>query len=121
MNNKKGFEEKRKFARLNTSVDVQYSVLEKKPKKELKTKTKDISAGGICIIANEQLEVENLLGISIYLAGESMPITAKGRVVWTKSFQMGKQNQHYDVGVEFVDISSEDRKKIDQYVFSLLK
>ncbi|MFH1655939.1 MAG: PilZ domain-containing protein [Candidatus Omnitrophota bacterium] len=119
MENEKKFEEKRKFARLNTSVDVQYTVLEIKAAKE--AKTKDISAGGICIIADEKLEVDCILGISVYLSGESMPITAKGKVVWTRPFQVGKENQHFDVGVEFTEISPEDRKKIDQYVFSFLK
>jgi c-di-GMP-binding flagellar brake protein YcgR len=120
MNKEKITEEKRKFVRLNTSVDVIYSVL-KKPEEKLTTQTKNISAGGICIIAHEKLDIDTFLIISIYFPGEALPIVCEGRVVWTKAFQIGKEAAHYDVGVEFTKINPEDRKKIDQYVFSYIK
>ncbi|MBM3251291.1 MAG: PilZ domain-containing protein [Candidatus Omnitrophica bacterium] len=120
MNKEKVIEEKRKFIRLNTSVDVIYSIL-KQPEEKLTAQTKNISAGGICIIAHEKLDIHTLLVISIYFPGEALPIICEGRVVWTKSFQIGKEAAHYDVGVEFTKIGQEDRKKIDQYVFSYIK
>lgn len=116
-----GIQEKRRFIRLNTSVDVQYTVLEKSSVDKLNTKSKNISSGGICIIASDKLENNDILGISIYLPGEPMPLAAKGSVAWSKPFQIGKEKEHYDVGVEFIQINPEDRKKINQYVFSLIK
>ena len=121
-NNKEaGMNEKRRFLRLNSTVEIQYTILGKELQEDVKTKTKNISAGGLCIIAHESLEKDYILGISIYLPGEALPITAKGRVVWIKPFQIGKEEQHYDVGVEFTEIDTEDRKKIDQFVFSFKK
>lgn len=114
-------EEKRRFVRLSASVDVNYTkkeaVLEEKS-----LRTKDISAGGICIISFEPLQESGLLDLKISIPEEASPINAVGRVVWVKEFIIGdiSKGKRYDVGVEFIKISGEDRNKINKYVFSHL-
>jgi c-di-GMP-binding flagellar brake protein YcgR len=115
------FSERRRFVRLNSAVDIQYNLLEKEPAERLKTKSRNISAGGICIIASEKLEIDDILVISITVPGETLPVVTKGRVAWIKPFEIGKEGQHFDVGIEFIEISPEDRKKIEQYVFTFKK
>ena len=114
-------EERRRYVRLNSAVDIKYSTLEEEPAEKLKTKTRNISAGGICIIADEKLETDSVLVLSVFLSAEQNPVIAKGRVAWIKPFEIGKEGQHFDVGVEFIEIGQEDRKKIEQYVFSYKK
>lgn len=113
--------ERRRFVRLNSSVDIQYTLLEKEPAERLRTKSRNISAGGICIIAYEELATDSILLVSIYLPQENEPIITKGRVAWVQPFEIAREGRHYDIGVEFIEISPEDRKKIDQYVFSFKK
>ena len=121
MAKKTSVEERRRFVRLNISVEIQYTVLEKETPDELKAKSRNISAGGICIIADEKIATDNILILSIYLPADEMPIIAKGKVVWARPFEIGKEGERFDVGVEFIEIDPKDRKKIDQYVFSSKK
>jgi len=75
--------------------------------------TENIGAGGIMVIIDENLEVSSMVGLEIYLNGE--PITCSGRVAWVV------ENQgRYDTGVEFVKISEEDRRVIDNLVKSIV-
>ena len=65
-------EERRRYVRLNSAVDIKYSTLEEEPAEKLKTKTRNISAGGICIIADEKLETDSVLVLSVFLSAGRM-------------------------------------------------
>ncbi len=109
-------QERRSFVRLNLLSDVIYT---KSPKEERLTFTKNISKGGICIIAYEELKKSELLDLEIYLPDDNAPINAKGKVAWSKEFIIGDKarGKRFDVGVEFVEINDSDLNKIDKYVF----
>jgi len=116
--------DRRKFVRLNASVDVQYAVLENQSLRKKKVLSKNISAGGICIIAYEEIPLGTELALTIYFPNESSPILCKGKVVWSRPFQVGEeQKPQFDVGVgiEFFDINEKDKSKIDQSVFKYKK
>jgi c-di-GMP-binding flagellar brake protein YcgR len=110
--------ERRRFVRLNASCDVNYKVLKTRPIISDKSLTKNISAGGICFIANDKLNPESVLELNFDLLDKKSIIKAKGRVVWTKSFKIATEPERFDCGVEFIEINPSDRKRIDQYVFS---
>jgi len=114
-------EERRKYVRLNTLVDVAYQKHQPEVEKELSL-SKNISKGGICLIAYEKLKKFDLLDLKLYLPGARAPINAVGKVVWTEEFIIGdiSTGRRFDVGIEFMKISPEDKKKIDQYVFGHL-
>jgi c-di-GMP-binding flagellar brake protein YcgR len=110
-------EERRKFVRLSASVIVDYKVIDTQSVKT--TQTKNISAGGICIIVYEEIEPETILDLKIYLPDDSSPIQAKGRVVWKKEFTFSSDPRaRFDIGIEFLEIESFDRERISRYVFS---
>ena len=111
--------ERRHFSRLAASVDVNYSLLEKKQDKNIKAVSKNIAAGGICIIAYEQLKTGSVLELNINIAEINRTVKAKGKVIWNSEFTVGQDQPRYDVGVEFVEISDSDRQLISQYVFKL--
>jgi len=111
-------QEKRRFVRLNALVDVIYNRVSLAETEKLSL-SKNISKGGICLIAYERLEVSDLLKLDIHLPGEAESVNARGRVAWVKEFVIGDipNNKRYDVGIEFVKINAEDLRKIDKYIF----
>ncbi len=111
-------QEGRRFVRLNALVDVVYkklSFLE-----EELSLTKNISKGGICLIAYEELKESDILDLEIYLPEDKIPINATGRVVWVKEFIIGSpiKGKRFDAGIEFMEIKEEDLNRIDRYVFT---
>ena len=113
--------EKRKYPRLNTSVDINYNVTGKVPRQQQKSVTKNISAGGICLIVYEDIEVGAILNLKFNLGGTEDIIEAKGVVVWRSSFSiLQDKRMRYDVGIEFIDIPENDRQKISEYVLRLV-
>ncbi len=112
-------EERRKFIRLNINVQIRFSIIEDYKAQKI-AETKDIGAGGICLILDQELKKGDTLKLDIVLPDDPPTIHALGRVVWTKSFSMAmEKNTRYDTGIEFTEIGDEDRKKINKYVFSL--
>ena len=93
-------EEKRRFVRLNALVDVLYTRSPTTEEKEL-TLTKNISKGGICLIAYEDLKENEVLSLKIFLPEEKAAINAVGKVVWVKEFVVGEdyKNRRFDAGV----------------------
>lgn len=114
------FQERRKFVRFNSSVDIQFAVFDKDPNQAIQARSRNISSGGIGIITDKKLENNNVLVLSIYMPGEAMPIIAKSKIVWVRPLELAKAKR-FDVGSEFIEIAPADRKKIDKYLFSLRK
>ena len=112
--------ERRKFPRLAASVDVEYNILKKKASLKQKTLSKNISAGGICLIVYEKIEPGTELALRFHLSDSDYNIKAKGRVVWMSPFSVGsEQQERYDLGIEFTQIDKQAQEKIAQYIFSL--
>ena len=107
--------ERRKYARLRASI-VEYCPIERSTVREM-TFTENLGGGGICFLASERLQEGTLLSLKIYLSNMSQPISAKGKVAWIQnsSFLDSRKSQNYDLGVEFIEIDEEDRKKILDY------
>lgn len=110
--------ERRKFPRLNFRVDFEYNILNKTGFKDERAETKNISTGGICIILLNKVEIGDKLKLKFYLPGVNTPIMTVGRVVWTQEFTVGTidNSTAYDVGIEFIEISEDDRQKVNQYI-----
>ena len=113
--------EKRKFPRLNVAVDVHWQKTAPKKRFGLRTDaqlTKNISAGGICLIVYEEVALGEQLDLEIELPTEKV-IRAKGRVVWTSPFEVSgdEKRQRSDVGIEFTEITKEDREEIQRFVW----
>lgn len=120
-NNQNGdlIEERRKFIRLNINVEIKYALISNATAERV-AQTKDIGAGGICILADEPMKKGDILEINFLLPEVPPNVHAKGRVAWVKPFSIaGDKNTRYDTGIEFTDITDEDRKRINRYVFSL--
>ena len=109
--------EKRKFPRLPLNVGIKYEIGEPAPSSIKATKTRNISEGGICIIALEKLPVGSTLDLDFFLPDDKKIIKAKGKVAWVNEFSVGNDaNKAYDLGIEFVQINKSDTQKINKYV-----
>ncbi len=48
-------------------------------------------------------------------------IVAIGRIAWVKPFMRGQKDINYVVGIEFIELEEEDRKKIADCISHILK
>jgi c-di-GMP-binding flagellar brake protein YcgR len=117
-------QDRRRFPRLDIAVDVAWEKVSGKKNMEVNDdsdKTRNISEGGICLIVYEDINIGDELSLDIQLPTQQV-IHAVGRVVWRSSFDLAKDSWYrYDVGIEFINISPQDREMIKKFVFSLKK
>ncbi len=114
--------EKRRFPRLNVAVDVRWEKVLPKKRWGLRTDVhvaKNISAGGICLVVYEDVEVGEQLSLDIELPTQKV-IHAVGRVVWASPFQVSgdEERKRRDVGIEFTQITKEDREEMQRFVWT---
>lgn len=96
---------------------VEYCRVEDEHSVKAQAFTENISTSGICILLNEDIKVGNFLLITIYLLDGSNPIETKGEVVWVRPsvFLNLKDSKHLDAGINFVEITKEDRDRLLHY------
>ena len=74
---------------------------------------KDIGAGGIRLLSRDFLAVDSRLKLEFFLTPASEALMAVGKVVWIQKLPYSYQ---HEVGIQFLDISEESRKRIRQFV-----
>ena len=91
--------EKRKFPRLGESWDVDYSTIRTTEfkKNPIDSLTVNISGGGVCFEAKEEIPKGTMLAVELRSAEFQSSIMALAKTIWCKEKDIGK----YDVGVEF--------------------
>ena len=109
--------ERRRFPRLKGAT-VEYFAIGKASPREMSF-TEDISAVGIRILSSDEIAIDTILLLKMYLPHHNEPVEAKGRVVWTRQSRFlrkeGQPGKHYDIGIEFIEISDEDQQIVCQY------
>lgn len=110
------FQERRKYVRLNAAVQVKYTIIGNPG--AIRVSSKNVGAGGVCLIIAEELKIDTPLQLEIKVPDLKEPIRALGRVVWQKPAETsGTQAAvHFDTGIEFIGISNFDRFNINRYV-----
>ncbi len=108
--------DKRKSNRVYASF-VEYCRVEDEHSKKVQAFTENISISGICILLNEEIKAGSFLFITIYLLDGNHTIETRGEVVWVRpsTFLNVKNNKHYDAGINFVEITKEDRDRLSRY------
>ena len=110
--------EKRKFSRIPLNVKVRYDVLKGSPHRTEETRSKNISAGGICLAISEKIDTGALLRLKLFLQGEDDFVIVTGEVVWVEEFSINDTADYkaYDCGIEFFDFNDLDQEKIIRYL-----
>jgi c-di-GMP-binding flagellar brake protein YcgR len=77
-------------------------------------KVKELSLGGMLIESEHVQEIENRLQLEVFLP-EGDPITLGGRVV--SCFEIKDMDPKlYDIGIEFLEMSDEDRERLKEFI-----
>ena len=110
-------EERRQFVRLDTRLEVQYSVL---PTEAPQTAvTKDVGGGGICIFADKELPPGTRLQLAMKLPGREKPVNFTAEVIWSEAYEVighSQRQRAVEVGVRFVEVSPQDHEAVMQHV-----
>jgi c-di-GMP-binding flagellar brake protein YcgR len=113
MKDKDGFEEKRKTARLNVSVEVRYRVT--RGGDEVRDCTaRDISAGGCLLRAREELPAGTAIELDIILDGTGKgSLKLRGEVVRLED----KGGGEYEAGIAFERLDERSLSILVKYCF----
>ncbi|KPK42760.1 MAG: hypothetical protein AMJ78_01200 [Omnitrophica WOR_2 bacterium SM23_29] len=87
------------------------------------THTENISIGGVCVILERGLFRGTAVEVEIFLPDDFPPIRCDGRVVWAlkREGHAERKPSQYDTGIEFTEISDENKGRIEHIILELLK
>ena len=112
-------EERRKFKRFVVPVEVHWKKITGADGKTARhiSHAKDVSVGGVCVILHPGIVVNDILQLEMILPSKNT-IHSKGRVAWVdpKARVKGWTEAVYEGGIEFLDISDEDREEISHFL-----
>jgi c-di-GMP-binding flagellar brake protein YcgR len=115
-------EERRRFVRLDTRLEVRYTVLPTGSAQQ--TVSNNIGGGGICFFADKPLAAGTYLQVAMKLPGREQPVPFTAEVVWSELYEVvGKieRRQAVEVGVRFLEIAPSDLEAIMQHVILSFK
>lgn len=105
--------ERRKFIRLNVYHLVKYKLASQGKWQTAIASISDISAGGVCLRAEEKIAKGSILQVSINFPQLSSPVFCSAKVVWMK--KIGKANR-FEMGLEFFEIEDLLRQEITRRI-----
>jgi len=110
-------EEKRKYLRLNSALEIEYIIPQ--TNKVYNATTKDISASGLKFEAPEKLSDGIILEIKLKIPRAQNAIHANGRVAWSNKTD-GENDSGFDVGIEFMKIDEDNKNTFLKYLCDLI-
>ena len=89
----------------------------------IETFTENIGAGGICVVLDRDFGLFEVVSLEIHLDDGQEPILCKGTIVWVVKRHPAKKTEEtkYDTGIEFQDITENDRQRINTLVNNILE
>lgn len=114
---KDGFIERRKYARLECSMPVQYKKVGDLDSGISKALTRDISEGGVRLVVDEYIPTASKLTLIISFPFRDKKIKALGKIVWARRHS---EMPIYDVGIEFISTTKSTKRDIADFVRSKL-
>ena len=115
-------EERRKFVRLDTRLDVSYTELPQTAVQH--TRTKDIGGGGICLFAEKAMTPGTRLQVSMKLPDREEMVHFTAEVVWSEEYEVIGKTQRQravEVGVRFLEVAPQDQEAIMRHVILMLQ
>ena len=110
-------EEKRRFARVESHLPLNYKNLKKLKADASSVLTNDIGEGGVRFKSSEFISMACRLLLEINLPTMAEPVKAISKVAWIRK---GPDGREYEIGNQFLEISKEDRSRIIDFVNKLL-
>ena len=118
----KMWRDRRRFVRLNSAFDVVYTRRKLESGEKLAL-SKNISAGGVCLIlysAYDDVKKGDILDLIMHLPNQKRGVNAIGKVVWVRKFEIKDKvkGSRFEAGIEFVAIENKDKENIRKFVFA---
>ena len=117
--------DRRAFVRLSKSLEVHYKIIKNasSPKTplasaEVRSTTKDISAGGLSFYLKEKIPLFSILEIRLSVPGSPADILCLAEVVRSRQVE---NTPFCDTAVCFLDMSNHDRLILDKFVLKETK
>lgn len=110
--------EKRRFIRFEISLKVNY-IVQKEPKTEKTGITKDVSAGGIQLLTEEQLSTGSRVDLKIFIPEALNPAHLNGIVMWSREVSAGKRLS-YGAGIEFGEVEEDNKNTFLKFLCYLM-
>jgi len=101
----------RQYPRLDLPYFLKYKLPESNKTK--RANVKNISAGGVLFTVAEKIPASTVLELEISFTASPKPIIASAKVLRAIAT---KEPGFYEVGTQFIKISDEDRKIINDYI-----
>lgn len=111
--------ERRKFARLNVSVEIVCRICQDK-KDELKLTSRDISLAGIRVLMDKALAPGTLLELELRFSQGGEPIVVVGEVVWQNYTKINNRDL-YETGIKFTNIYLANQEKLREAMLDYIK
>ena len=114
-------DERRQFIRIPAQLNVEYAVLPSGMTQH--SQTRDVSAGGACLVTDTPLPPETQVQVAIQLPDQP-PVNAIAEPVWTTTSDVTGKTQHrrvIETGVRFTEISPQDQHSLMEYVARTLR
>ena len=115
-------EERRQFVRLDTRLEITYSVLTAGAPQQ--ATTKDISGGGVCLFADRELPPGARLQVAMKLPDREQPVHCTVEVMWSEAYETIGKTEHkraVEIGVRFVEIAPQDQEAVMRHVILSMK
>lgn len=92
-------------------------------KEALLTHTENISSGGVRLILKKPLDMSSHVEIELDLMDTGEHLRCVGKVVWVEQRKSSELDKplYYDIGIEFIDVTVVDKKRLDTVVAHHLK
>jgi len=112
---------RRKFPRANFPCLVTLRYSQEKPEAIL-AHTENVGMGGVCVIVKRPVKLFTPVDVEIDLLDAEAHIKCSGKVVWCVQRRNNeiKKPSHYDVGVEFVALTEDQQKHVQQVIEHLV-
>jgi len=105
--------DRRRYPRWQTRFPVRFRLLGK-PSVYVGSLSRDISAGGVKIIADQFVPKNATLEVEIFLENVKRLVPAHARVVWLEQLPYGSDS--FRLGLEFNEINPRDRQYLQRLV-----
>ncbi len=110
---KKQNPEKRHYIRVETSILVNYKVLDASKGEEGLT-AENVSGSGIKIPVKKKLKLGTLLEVKLKFLNENKATALRAKVIWINHSRSDKKYP-YEAGLEFINIDFAQRTKLSNY------
>jgi len=82
----------------------------------ISTYTQDISIGGVKVCISKKLRISSLVDLKVFIMNRT--VECQGKITWVngRESQVLEDKTFFDVGIEFQNITGEDRALIEHQV-----